>query len=398
MGQALPRRNKTTDTPNAGVLLDPCLTGESAQFLAHSLEQLVVGQPEARAQIVSAYQTFRSGLAAPNRPLANFLFLGPTGTGKTRTVEALAETLAGTSKAVLKIDCGEFQHSQDIAKLVGSPPGYLGHRETMPLLGQENVNYARNHFGAEFSLVLFDEIEKASDAVWNLLLGILDKATLSLGDNRRVDFSKCMIFLTSNLGAREMESIASPKLGFANPNVEAPDAERLARSATEAARRRFTAEFMNRLDKVVVFRPLDEESLARVLELELGFVQRRVLETESNAFVFTVSEAAKQRIIRLGTGARYGARDLKRVLERELVQPLANLVATSQARLGDWIQVDADPGSDTALCFRRECAGLSFQEMKNSNGTHSTAISMPARSAAATTEYVMSQAAVRARR
>jgi len=339
----LPTRNNSVDGAGAGVLLDPSQTGTQARELETALDRLIVGQSEALAHIVSAYQTFLAGMNAPQRPVANFLFLGQTGTGKTRTVEALAECVFGTPKAVLKVDCAEFQHSQEIAKLIGSPPGYLGHRETLPLLNQENLNQYRNAHGVPLSLLLFDEIEKASDALWNLLLGILDKATLTLGDNRRVDFSRTMILLTSNLGARQMDEMIAPKLGFrassCGAEPEVADPKRLNRSATEAARRRFTPEFMNRLDKVVVFQPLQTEALQRVLDLEMNAVQRRILHSEGATFVFTVSEAVKTRLLRLGTGARYGARNLKRVLDRELVQPLANLIATGQAREGDWIQV-----------------------------------------------------------
>src|SRR6266700_3491993 len=157
---------------------------------------------------------FLSGMTSPGRPIGNFLFLGPTGTGKTRMVEATAESLVGDPRAVIKIDCAEFQHSHEIAKLIGSPPGYLGHRETHPLLSQEVLNQYQTD-KVRISFVLFDEIEKASDALWNLLLGILDKGTLTLGDNRRVDFSRAMIFMTSNLGAAEMGSILRPNMGFA---------------------------------------------------------------------------------------------------------------------------------------------------------------------------------------
>ena len=390
--------------PQASVLLDPSLTGAAALTLAHSLDNLIIGQPEARAQIVSAYQTYLAGLNPPNRPVANFLFLGPTGTGKTRTVEALAESLVGTSRAVLKIDCAEFQHSQEIAKLIGSPPGYLGHRETLPLLSQDNLNQYRNSHGAPMSFVLFDEIEKASDALWNLLLGILDKATLTLGDNRRVDFSRTMIFLTSNLGAREMESMITPRLGFSAASecdaTPAPDPERLARSATEAARRRFTPEFMNRLDKVVVFRTLDEAAIRRILDLELSFVQRRILASDGTAsFVFTLSEAAKEKLIRLGTGAKYGARHLKRAIDRELVQPLANLMATGQARQGDWIHIDiGDETQSEHLRFRRERECMAPQAMADVYGFNPVASLAQVTEAAFAKEKVMEQAASRSRR
>src|SRR5439155_22374650 len=190
-------------------LLDTSKKGRQAEELENKLHHLVIGQDEAIHQIVRAYQTHLAGLTPAGRPIGNFLFLGPTGSGKTRIVEATAESLLKNSRAIIKIDCAEFQHSHEIAKLIGSPPGYLGHRETHPLLSQEALN--QHHTDKiKLSFVLFDEIEKASDALWNLLLGILDKGVLSLGDNRKVDFSSTMIFLTSNLGATEMSSLLSP--------------------------------------------------------------------------------------------------------------------------------------------------------------------------------------------
>src|SRR5271166_4559408 len=208
----LKARARRTQVPKP-TLLDPTKTGRQAEDLENNLRRLIVGQEEAIHQIVSAYQTHLAGLCPMGRPIGNFLFLGPTGSGKTRIVEATAESLLKNSRAVIKIDCAEFQHSHEIAKLIGSPPGYLGHRETHALLSQEALN--QHHTDkVKLSFVLFDEIEKASDALWNLLLGILEKATLTLGDNRRVDFSRAMIFMTSNLGAAEMDAILHPRLGF----------------------------------------------------------------------------------------------------------------------------------------------------------------------------------------
>src|SRR5882762_5047148 len=200
-------------------LLDPNKTGRQAEDLENQLRNLVIGQDEAIHQIVKAYQTHLAGLSPVGRPIGNFLFLGPTGSGKTRVVEATAESLLNNPRAVIKIDCAEFQHSHEIAKLIGSPPGYLGHRETHALLSQEALNQHHTE-KVKISFVLFDEIEKASDALWNLLLGILDKGVLTLGDNRKVDFSKAMVFMTSNLGAAEMSSLVSPRLGFPVPSSE----------------------------------------------------------------------------------------------------------------------------------------------------------------------------------
>jgi len=331
--------------------LDPSQTGHEAEKLHNDLRKLVVGQDAAVDQIVNIYQTYLAGMTSPGRPIGNFLFLGPTGTGKTRLVEALAESLVGDVRSVLKIDCAEFQHSHEIAKLIGSPPGYLGHRETHPLLSQEVLNQYHTD-KVKISFILFDEIEKASDALWNLLLGVLDKATLTLGDNRRVDFSRAMIFMTSNLGASEMGSMLRPNLGFATSEVERRraagevDADldaKISRAGVDAARRKFTPEFMNRIDKVVVFRSLGSEELGRILSLELNLLQQRIFNSANTTpFVFNLTADARGFLLREGTDMKYGARHLKRAIERNLVHPLSNLIASDQVHGGDLIRVDFD--------------------------------------------------------
>lgn len=332
-----------------GILLDPLRVSGEAEALESKLRQRVIGQDEAVREIVGVYQTYLAGLTTPARPIGSFLFLGPTGSGKTRTVEAVAEALAGDARAVIKIDCAEYQHGHEIAKLVGSPPGYLGHRETHPLLSQEALNQYQTET-LKLSFVLFDEIEKASDALWNLLLGILDKATLTLGDNRRVDFSRTMIFMTGNLGAREIESLVRPKLGFApaayvSSDLSTEEDTRISQVGIEAARRRFSPEFMNRLDKVVVFNPLGQADLRAILALELDLLRDRIYSAIGTTTVsIRVSDEAREFLLREGTDPRYGARHLKRTLERLLVQPLANLIATSQIQAGDSIQVELHRG------------------------------------------------------
>lgn len=287
---------------------------------------------------------FLAGLNAPGRPVGNLLFLGPTGSGKTRVVEAMAEALFGDARACIKIDCAEFQHSHEIAKLIGSPPGYLGHRETHPMLTQEALN---QWFTEELklSILLFDEIEKSSDSLWQLLLGILDKATLTLGDNRRVDLSQCIIIMTSNLGASDMMALLEGKgLGFgASQQVKLDESfdEKMHRTANDAARKKFTPEFMNRIDKTVVFKTLRDEHLTEIIEIELGMIQQRIMfAIGGNQFVFNCSDKAKQALLAEGTDPKYGARHLKRALERNLVFPLANLVATQQIKMGDYIAVN----------------------------------------------------------
>ena len=353
------------------VALDPSKTGGEAAVLERNLRKLVVGQDEAILQIVNVYQMYLTGMNPPGRPIGNFLFLGPTGSGKTRTVEATAEALLKNPRAVIKIDCAEFQHSHEIAKLIGSPPGYLGHRETYALLSQEVLNQYHTETN-RISFVLFDEIEKASDALWNLLLGILDKGTLTLGDNRKVDFSSCLIFMTSNLGAAEMSALLTPKLGFgANQRAREMSSgllddktrDKANRSGVEAARRKFTPEFMNRLDKIVTFCPLGSQQLRQILDIELDRVQQRILDGSSQQpFAFTATDAAKAFLLHEGTDVKYGARHLKRAIERLVVQPFSNLIATSQVRGGDWIRVDHDE-SRPGMTFLREAEGLPLHTM-----------------------------------
>src|ERR1043165_5502134 len=265
--------------------LDPSRRSNDAQEFEGALRRRIVGQDQAIEKVVEIYQMFLAGLNAPSRPVGNLLFLGPTGSGKTRVVEAMAESLFGDSRAVIKIDCAEFQHSHEIAKLIGSPPGYLGHRETHPLLTQEALNQWHTE-KLKLSLLLFDEIEKASDALWQLLLGILDKATLTLGDNRRVDLSQCLIVMTSNLGAHEMDDLMTGGLGFGNTRkvgqMDAALDDKITRTAQDAARRKFSPEFMTRIDKIVVFKTLKPEHLEQILEIELGMVQQRILQATGN--------------------------------------------------------------------------------------------------------------------
>jgi ATP-dependent Clp protease ATP-binding subunit ClpB len=338
--------------------LDPTLRSVESRDFEVGLRRKIVGQDEAVQAVVDLYQVFRAGLNSPGRPVGNLLFLGPTGAGKTRVVEATAEVLFGDPRAVIKVDCAEFQHSHEIAKLIGSPPGYLGHRETHPLITQEALGQYHTE-KLKISFLLFDEIEKASDALWQLLLGILDKATLTLGDNRRVDLSQTMIFMTSNLGGSEITELMTGGMGFA-PQVRAESKpkldEKVERTASEAAKRKFAPEFMNRIDKVVVFHPLRSQQLEQILEIELGMVQQRVLETAKGRFLFRVTPEAREFLLREGTDMKYGARHLKRAIERYVVYPLASLLATEQVTLGDVISIGWNEG-DTALTFLKDPEG-----------------------------------------
>ena len=337
--------------------LDPNRRSNDAQDFDSALRRKIVGQDAAVEKVTEIYQMFLAGLNPPGRPVGNLLFLGPTGSGKTRVVEAVAEALFGDNKALIKIDCAEFQHSHEIAKLIGSPPGYLGHRETHPLLTQEALNQWHTE-KIKLSILLFDEIEKASDALWQLLLGILDKATLTLGDNRRVDLSQCLIVMTSNLGAGEMNELINGSMGFAQKpdTIDAKLDQKIDRTAVDAARRKFSPEFMNRIDKTVVFKTLKPEHLEQILEIELGMVQQRILQaTGNNQFVFSCTPQVKKFLLTEGTDLKYGARHRKRAIERNVVFPLANLVATGQIKLGDFIRIDLGP--DGKMIFVKEAEG-----------------------------------------
>src|SRR5882762_10421008 len=364
---------------NLATVLDPSRRSTDARDFETALRRKIVGQDQAIEKVAEIYQMFLAGLNAPGRPVGNLLFLGPTGSGKTRVVEAMSEALFGDARACIKIDCAEFQHSHEIAKLIGSPPGYLGHRETHPLLTQEALNQWHTE-KLKLSILLFDEIEKASDSLWQLLLGILDKATLTLGDNRRVDLSNCIIIMTSNLGAAEMNGLVDGGLGFAPKPVQVDNAldDKINRSAVDAARRKFAPEFMNRIDKVVVFKTLRSEHLQQILEIELGMVQQRVLMAAgAHQFVFNCTPPVKAFLLAEGTDPKYGARHLKRAIERHLVFPLANLVATGQVKLGDFVRIDTTP--EGIMTFTKEAEGTALPGFADRYGTAATATAQAAR-------------------
>ena len=385
---------KTKETNQKLFLLDPEKKSPRAKDFEDKLSAFIVGQERAVRRMSGIFQIYLAGMNNPARPLGTMLFLGPTGSGKTRVVEAAAQVLFGEPHAVVKIDCAEFQHSHEIAKLIGSPPGYLGHRETSPMLTQENLDKAHTD-ETKLTFVLFDEIEKASDALWQLLLGILDKATLTLGDNRRVDFSRTVVIMTSNLGAREMSDMISGGIGFAPTKTEKNQDDneidtKIYRTALEAAKRKFSPEFMNRIDKVVVFRSLKEHHLRRILEIELRAVQDRITESAGTKFAFECSVEAKEYLLSEGIDLKYGARHLKRAIERFLVYPLSNLVATQQVETGDMVKIDFDE-EEGKLIFSKQAGKMIVNEydenlFDNEPEVKSDAVGMPLPQAATSGE------------
>jgi ATP-dependent Clp protease ATP-binding subunit ClpA/ActR/RegA family two-component response regulator len=315
-----------------------------APDLATLLSQKVVGQSAATRAIVPYVYMYQSGLAPTGRPAGVFLLLGPTGTGKTKTVEAIAELLHGNEKKILKIDCGEFQMEHETAKLVGAPPGYLGHRETAPLLTQQHLTEVTSQ-ECDLALVLFDEIEKAAHSITKLLLGILDKGILRLGDNTSVDFEKSLIFFTSNLGAREMMKEINPNIGFQSATARSPTdlTTRLESIALGAVRKRFSPEFVNRIDAVVTYNPLDAEAIEAILDHDLCALQEHVnLRLGDRYFSIDITQEARQFLLHRGVSQEYGARELKRTIHRQLTQPLATMVVRGEILPGAQVTISVN--------------------------------------------------------
>lgn len=322
--------------------LDVSKRSTKATALAKKFASRIVSQADAVNSMIDLIDKFSTGMYDKSKPLGSLLFLGPTGTGKTGSVEAFVEGLFGVTEKMMKVDCAEFQHSHEIAKLIGSPPGYLGHRETHPFFTNASVKAARcDAAGNEvmpFTVILFDEIEKASDALWQLLLGILDKGTLTTGTNEVVDMKNCIIIMTSNVGAGEMAADDNA-LGFAKPDLGVDDAK-MKEIAMNAARRKFMPEFLNRLDKIVMFKSLTKDDLALVRSMMLEKVQMRIVLGSKVLFEIRVTNAGLDKILLDGYDKRYNARHLSRTIENNISLPLMRLVSTGQIQDNDVIICD----------------------------------------------------------
>jgi ATP-dependent Clp protease ATP-binding subunit ClpA len=315
--------------------------GTEGHDLLRQLSDRVVGQPHALAQIVPYVQMHEAGLAPEGRPVGVFLLLGPTGTGKTRTVEVLAQALHGSEKSLLKVDCGEFQMEHEVAKLIGAPPGYLGHRETQPMLSQQKLNAVTSD-KSSLALVLFDEIEKAAPSMTRLLLGVLDKAVLRLGDNASVSFERTIIFMTSNLGAEAMRKHLRPDFGFETMvGGQNRPPGKLEGIGMNAVRRKFSPEFVNRIDSVITYRPLDAKALAKIVDQQIEALEQHITNRlMERAFEIDVTDSARAFLLRKGTSDEYGARELKRVILRHITQPLAAMVSNGAIQPGDVVRAD----------------------------------------------------------
>jgi len=332
---------------------------EELEELREALTARVVGQQEAIEHIVRALARYRAGLAGLERPVGAFLLLGPTGVGKTLTVEALAELLHGSAKAVLKIHCGEFRCDHELARMKGAPPGYVGWRECVPLFHEVRLKEVR--LRSDLALVLFDEIEKAHPALWDLLLGLLDKGEVVLNDNTRTDFRRTLVFLTGNAGAREVAEALSGGLGFAAGAAARPPGD-VSGVAGRAAARLFAPEFRNRLTATITYRPLGWDEMLRICRLELARLAARLRAREQDWVAIQYEAAAVERIARegfdpvdrAGQSSKFGARHIRRAIERLVEDPLANLLASGRIRAEDSIVICAGAGEEDPLRFRKK--------------------------------------------
>src|SRR5947209_4265849 len=327
------------------------ISSQEAGSLAARMNELLIGQAEAIDTIVPYVQMHEAGLSPEGRPIGVVLLLGPTGTGKTRTVEALAEVLHGSSKSLLKVDCGEVQMEHEVAKLIGAPPGYLGHRETQPLLSQGKLNAVTSE-QSEISIVLFDEIEKAAPSMTRLLLGILDKATLRLGDNTTVNFERTLIFMTTNLGAKSMQRVNRPDFGFEAmlPARSEVEDSRLQSVGIAAVRKQFSPEFVNRIDSVVTYKPLTRGACDVILDQILrNFSELIKTRLGLRSFRVQCTHSGRSLLLENGISTEFGARELKRTVQRNFIQPVAALVAEGQVPPGSTVILDAKGGDFTIL-------------------------------------------------
>jgi ATP-dependent Clp protease ATP-binding subunit ClpA len=302
--------------------------GMSIQQLAQAWKELIVGQDHAIDKITPYLIRAQAGLNAPNRPIGIFFLMGPTGTGKTKTAETLAELLHGSDKNIIRVDCGEFQMEHEVAKIIGAPPGYLGHRETQPIFTQAKVNALASD-KSKFSVILFDEIEKAHPGVWRAILGILDKATLRLGDNSQVNFENCVIFLSSNVGAKEISNLLEPHFGFDVTTVQTEVTEAQQKAIEKiglgSMSKKFPPEFENRVDEIIMYHNLTHDTLAKITDMELRKIQAHIFsKLGAQAFTFTYDHDTLNFLTDAGTSIKYGARELKRTLGRYILNPLAD--------------------------------------------------------------------------
>ena len=346
---------ENTAAERGPMALNPATLSGESQELAEKLNSQVIGQERAIRHIIKAYVPMTVNLQREGRPLGVFLFMGPTGVGKTETVRAMAKHLLGKRDAITRIDCVEYDESHTVAKLIGAPPGYLGYNDE-PLLSQKKIDQYQTKT-AKLNIVLFDEIEKAHPRVFDSIMTILGDGRYTLGNGTTTDFSNSFIFLTSNLGSHAVRVAKEGKgIGFSLPDNQREDMDdRVYKMSKEAAKKKFRPEFMNRLDSLIVFRSLSRDTLRAILKKELDDLQWRIWSSpwrnfaglsssqqlpEGRSILFTPTVEAKEFLLDEGTSEIYGARELNRAVDRFMSFPLASLIASGQIVHGDRVKVD----------------------------------------------------------
>jgi len=297
------------------------LEGETERLIhmEERLKERVVGQEEAITAVANAVRRGRSGLSEPNRPIGSFMFLGPTGVGKTELSRALAEFLFDEEEAMIRLDMSEYMEKHAVARLIGAPPGYVGYEE-----GGQLTEAVRRR---PYSVILFDEIEKAHPDVFNIFLQILDDGRLTDGHGRTVDFKNTVIIMTSNVGSQWIEL--------------AKNEEEMRRQVMEALRQQFKPEFLNRLDEIIIFHPLTEEEIKSIVDIQIRRIQERLAEKK---LTLSLTDAAKEFLARAGYDPNYGARPLKRAIQHHILDPLSLKIIRGEFSEGDRIQVDEEDG------------------------------------------------------
>ncbi len=350
--------------------LDASTLGPEGQEILERLDQLMVGHRDVKIALARAAQRAATGTKDPRRPVGTFLLLGVTGTGKSLTAEALAQAINGSPDAKITIDCGEIQHDHEIAKITGSPAGYIGHDSTPPLITTKKLKELTSS-KYKVNVLLVDELEKASPALQRLLLGILEKARMTTGTNEEIDFSSTIVIMTSNLGQSEMQRILNHNgvsLGFVPAGIDSSEGtveQKLDDAARAAVALQLAPEFRNRIDKTFVFKQHTRDEALQVLNMALANTQRKnFLVDKKDQILFQLTDEARDYILKNEYQPEFGGRSLRRTVDHLIAEPLTNLLAAKKLSNGDVVSITVAETGDR-LVFRKVAGSLSPDEIRD---------------------------------
>jgi ATP-dependent Clp protease ATP-binding subunit ClpC len=342
----------------SGIPLTKVSQTESGKLvnMSDALKGKVIGQDEAVNKVVKAIQRNRAGLKDPNKPIGSFFFLGPTGVGKTQLAKVLAKYLFDTEDALIRIDMSEFMEKFSISRLVGAPPGYVGYEEG----GQLTEKVRRK----PYSIVLLDEVEKAHPDVFNLLLQVLDDGHMTDGLGRKIDFKNTILIMTSNIGARQLQDFGTG-VGFGTKAKEESRDENSKAVIQNALRKAFSPEFLNRVDDMIMFRSLERHDIHKIIDLELDKLFKRI---QDLGYLLELTEKAKDFIVERGYDEKFGARPLKRAIQKFIEDPLAEGIINQNLNAGDKVIMDWEEGKDELSVQFKKSKGKSSPSDKNKSG------------------------------